>query len=596
MAENIALYLALILFAGMSAQWISWRFGLPSILLLLVFGFIIGPITGLLNPDTFFDDLLFPFVSLSVAIILFEGGLTLKFKELKAVGNVVLQLILIGIPVTLILSAFFAYTVLGFSLQISILFGSILVVTGPTVILPILRQVKPSSRMNSILKWEGIVNDPIGALIAILVFEAILASGLTEATMFTIFGLLKTIFLSSLLGVIGAVLIVFLIKRDLLPEYLQSGVSLTFAIAVFVISNLFQKESGLFAVTIMGIVIANQNKVGVSHIIEFKENLRVLLISVLFIILAARLKIETLEALGWTSIIFTAILILLIRPVAVFISTIKTDLTNSEKIFVSSMAPRGIVAAAVSALFALELTEAGIEEASVLVPITFMVIIATIAVYGLSAAPLAKYLKLAEPNAQGCLIFGASPFAISLGNVLKKNNYVVMIVDNNRDNIKKAKMDGLKTYYGSATSDYIVDEIDYYGLGKVLSLTPNDEVNALASLNFSKIFDGNQVFQLPSFNSGKDGKKEVAKELKGKILFGKQYNAVYLNDLMRQGYVIKTSKITDQFRYEHFNEKYGANIIVPLFIIDKLSLIPVTEEFELDLKPGQKLISLLKDE
>ena len=165
-----------------------------------------------------------------------------------------------------------------------------------------------------------------------------------------------------------------------------------------------------------------------------------------------------------------------------------------------------------------------------------------------------------------------------------------MIVDNNRDNIKKAKMDGLKTYYGSATSDYIVDEIDYYGLGKVLSLTPNDEVNALASLNFSKIFDGNQVFQLPSFNSGKDGKKEVAKELKGKILFGKQY------DLMRQGYVIKTSKITDQFRYEHFNEKYGANIIVPLFIIDKLSLIPVTEEFELDLKPGQKLISLLKDE
>jgi NhaP-type Na+/H+ or K+/H+ antiporter len=593
---NIALYLALILTAGVFAQWLSWRFGLPSILLLLIFGFIIGPITGLLNPDKFFDDLLFPFVSLSVAVILFEGGLTLKFKELKVVGNVVLQLILIGIPITLILSAFFAYAVLGFSLKISMLFGAILVVTGPTVILPILRQVKPTSRINSILKWEGIVNDPIGALIAILVFEAILASGFREATMFTIFGLLKTVFLSSLLGFIGAVLIVVLIKRDLIPEYLQSGVSLTFALAVFVLSNLFQKESGLFAVTIMGIVIANQNKVVVSHIIEFKENLRLLLISVLFIILAARLNVETLEALGWTSVIFTVLLILIIRPVTVFISTIKTDLKKNEKIFISSMAPRGIVAAAVSALFALELTEAGVQEASVLVPITFMVIIATIAVYGLSAAPLARYLKLAEPNAQGCLIFGASPFAINLGNVLKKNNYSVVIVDNNRENLKKAKMDGLKTYHGSATSDYIVDEIDYYGLGKVLSLTPNDEVNALASLNFSKIFDGNQVFQLPSSTEGQDQKKEVARELKGKILFGNRFNALYLNELIRQGYIIKTSKITEQFKYENFKEKYGANIIVPLFVIDKLDLIPVTEDFELDLKTGQILISLLKDE
>ncbi len=595
MTEHIALGLASILAAGIAAQWLSWRLGLPSILLLLVFGFILGPITGVLKPDEFFGDLLFPFVSLSVAIILFEGGLTLKFKELKSVGSIVLRLIVIGIPITLILAAFFAYTVLGFSFQISILFGSILVVTGPTVILPILRQVKPKSKINSILKWEGIVNDPIGALIAILVFEAILATGFEEATIITALGLLKTIFLSSLVGVVGAVILIFLLKRDLIPDYLQNSISLTLALVVFVISNLFQKESGLFAVTIMGIIIANQNKVVVSHIIEFKENIRLLLISVLFIILAARLKVETLEALGWQSFVFTGILIALIRPAAVFISTIKSKVSFKEKVFVSSMAPRGIVAAAVSALFALELQEAGISEAAVLVPITFMVIVATIAVYGLSAAPLAKYLKLAEPNAQGCLIIGASPFARSMGKVLRNLNFHVVLVDTNWQNISQARMEGFSNYYGSVTSDYIIDEIDYYGLGKMLSLTPNDEVNSLAAINFSKVFGSNQVFQLPSLNKKKEEKQHVARDLKGKILFGKKNDFQYLNDLISNGYIIKSSKITEKYSYKDLIENYGKDEIIPLFVIADGSLNPVTMETKLDIKRGQVLISLLKD-
>ena len=594
MTEHIVVGLASILAAGIAAQWLSWRLGLPSILLLLVFGFILGPITNLLNPDEFFGDLLFPFVSLSVAIILFEGGLTLKYKELKEVGSVVLRLILIGIPITLILAAFFAYSVLGFSFEISLLFGSILVVTGPTVILPILRQVKPKSNINSILKWEGIVNDPIGALIAILVFEAILSAGFEEASIITILGLLKTIFLSSLVGVIGAVIIIFLLKKDLIPDYLQNSISLTLAIVVFVISNLFQKESGLFAVTIMGIIIANQKKVVVSHIIEFKENIRLLLISVLFIILAARLNIETLEALGWQSFVFTAILIALIRPAAVFISTIKSKISFSDKIFISSMAPRGIVAAAVSALFALELQEAGVEEAAVLVPITFMVIIATIAVYGLSAAPLAKYLKLAEPNAQGCLIIGASPFARNMGRVLLDLNFHVVLVDTNWQNISQARMEGFSNYYGSVTSDHIIDEIDYYGLGKMLSLTSNDEVNSLAALNFSKIFGSNQVYQLPSLNKKKEEKNYVARELKGKILFGKKYDFQYLNDIISEGYTIKSSKITEKYNYKNLIENYGEDEIIPLFIIADGNLNPVIMENEIDIKIDNVLISLVK--
>lgn len=596
MAEHIVMGLAAILTAGIAAQWLSWRLGLPSILLLLIFGFIMGPITGVLNPDEFFGELLFPFVSLSVAIILFEGGLTLKFKELKSVGGVVLKLILIGIPVTLVMATAFAYYLLDFPFSIALLFGSILVVTGPTVILPILRHVKPKSNINSILKWEGIVNDPIGALIAILVFEAILAAGFKEATFITIFGLVKTVFLSSLLGVIGAFIMVFFMKRDLIPDYLQNSISLTLALVVFVISNMFQKESGLFAVTIMGIILANQKKVVITHIIEFKENIRLLLISVLFIILAARLKIETFEMLGWTSALFAFIVIALIRPAAVFLSTIRTKLKFKEKIFVSAMAPRGIVAAAVSALFALELQNAGIEGASVLVPITFIVIIATISVYGLSAAPLAKFLKLAQPNAQGCLIIGASPFARNLGKVLHDKGYRVVMVDTNRRNIVQARMEGITTFYGSVTSDYIIDEIDYYGLGKMLSLTPNEEVNSLAAINFSKVFGSNQVFQLPSTSKKKEERNDVARELKGRILFGKEYNLLYLNDLVQKGYKVKSSKLTEKYSYKELVEKYGKEEVIPLFIINEEILEAVTEDMELKLKPGQVVISLVRED
>lgn len=595
MSEDIILGLAAILAAGIAAQWVSWRIGFPSILLLLVFGFILGPITGVFNPDELFGDLLFPIVSLSVAIILFEGGLTLKFSELKAVGNVVLRLIIIGIPVTLILATFFAYSVLGFSFQISLLFGSILVVTGPTVILPILRQVKPNSRINSILKWEGIVNDPIGALIAILVFESILVAGFKEATIITILGLAKTVFLSSVLGVLGALIFVVFMKRDLLPDYLQNSVSLTLAIVVFVASNMFQKESGLFAVTIMGIILANQKTVVISHIIEFKENLRLLLISVLFIILASRLKLETLEELGWHSAVFVVLLIFLIRPLAVFISTIKTKLTVKEKIFVSSMAPRGIVAAAVSALFALELQNAGIAEAKVLIPITFIVILSTISIYGLSAAPLAKYLKLAEPNAQGCLIIGASPIARNIGKALKENGFHVVLVDTNWQNISEARMEGFNTYFGSVTSDYITEEIDYYGLGKMLSLTPNEEVNSLAALNFSKIFDRNKVYQLPSPQDYREGRDNVSREFKAKLLFGQKYNSNYLNDLLKKGHVVKSSLITEKYSFSELMEKYSDKEIIPLFVIDEGKLEPLTENILPELEPGQTVISLLRE-
>ncbi len=340
MQINFVTGLALIIFFGILAQWVSWRFRLPSILLLLIAGFIAGPISGLIIPDDYFGELLFPIVSISVAVILFEGGLSLKLSELRSVGKVVVRLITIGISLTWILTTAAAYYLLGLNFSLSVLLGAILVVTGPTVIMPILRHVKPNHQINSMLKWEGIINDPIGAVLSILVFEVIIASGITEAGTTLIFGVIKTILLSGVVGLSCGYLILLSIKHKLIPDFLHNSISLALVISVFAMANLIQKESGLFAVTIMGVFLANQKTVNVKHIIDFKENLRVILISFLFIILSARLKIADLQMLNVNSFIFVAALMLVIRPVSVYASTLNQNKLEGKTLFIMDGAAR----------------------------------------------------------------------------------------------------------------------------------------------------------------------------------------------------------------------------------------------------------------
>ena len=278
MPEHILIGLGAIIVLGVIAQWLAWRLQLPAILLLLVFGFLAGPGTGLLRPDELFGDLLFPVVSLSVAIILFEGSLSLKFHELRDGGAVVARLTTIGIAVTWLLASTAAHVAVGLSLPIALLLGAILVVTGPTVIIPLLRQVRPVGRVGSVVKWEGIVNDPIGAILAVLVFEAVVASGAGMPSIL-IAGVLKALLLGSLLGLLGAALLVAILRYYAVPDSLQNSVATMLVVVVFLVSNAVQSESGLLAVTVMGIALANQRLAAIRHIYEFKENLRVILIA-----------------------------------------------------------------------------------------------------------------------------------------------------------------------------------------------------------------------------------------------------------------------------------------------------------------------------
>jgi NhaP-type Na+/H+ or K+/H+ antiporter len=588
--------LASIIFLGAAAQWLSWRLRLPSILLLLIFGFLSGPVLGWVKPDQFFGSLLFPIVSISVAVILFEGGLNLKLSELKGAGGIIRNLVTLGIIITWILTSLAAFYILKLEFSLSILFGAILVVTGPTVIMPILTHVRPKGSVNSILKWEGIVNDPIGALLGILIFEVILTRGVGEATATLVFGILKTILLSFTVGLAGAYVVILMLKYRLIPDFLQNSISLAIVVGVFALGNFFQEESGLFSVTIMGVILANQKRVTVKHIIEFKENLRTILISVLFIILAARLDFSDLKLLNFSSFLFTISLIVLIRPAAVYLSTIGSAINWKEKLYLAWMAPRGVVAASITSIFAIELVTAGHAQAEHLVPLVFLVIIATIIVYGLSAEPLAIKLGISNSNPQGCLILGSHPLGRAIGKALTEKEIKVLMIDSNYNNIRAAKMGGLPAFHGSILSESILEEIDLSGIGRLLAITPNKEVNSLAALYFSKIFGSNEVYQLSVEEDEQTKGKKVSQDLRGRILFGTDFTYNYLVRRFHNDQQLKSSNITEKFNFDSFLQKYSGDVAIPFFIIDQNKNLAIfTNEDRPKTQKGDTLIGLFKE-
>ncbi|TYP91714.1 sodium/proton antiporter, CPA1 family [Fodinibius salinus] len=583
MSANLLIGITSILVFGIGAQWLAWKTKLPAILLLLISGILAGPVFNLLDPDLLMGDLLTPFISVSVAIILFEGGLSLRFSELKDVGSVIGKLVTVGVVITWVISGFAAYYIFDFGMELSILLGAILVVTGPTVIIPLLRQVRPSGQVGSILKWEGIVIDPIGAMLAVLVFEVILSTSFSAATSVAIMSIVKTIFFGTIVGLAGAALIYFLLKRHLLPDYLQNPVNLMVVVAVFTISHMLQHESGLWATTLMGIALANQKTARINHIVEFKENLRVLLLSALFILLAARVELSNLLAsLNWGIVLFLVILIVIARPLSVYISTLFSEVNWREKLFLSWMAPRGVVAASISSIFAIQLAANGFEKANQLVPIVFIVIISTVIIYGIPAAWVARKLGVAKPVPNGVLILGAHKWSLKIAETIKNEGFKVLVADSNWKNTAKAKSRGLETYQGNILSELALEELDLDGVGRMLSLTPNDEVNSLAALRFGEIFGRSHVFQLAPNTQGHSDNKDVTSHLSGRLLFHDALNFERISKIISQKGSISVQKITDELSFEEFKEQ-NDNFIIPLFVIASNHVI---KPFTVDNPPG----------
>ncbi|ABC31962.1 NhaP-type Na+/H+ and K+/H+ antiporters [Hahella chejuensis KCTC 2396] len=594
MNEHVVVALAAILFFGVASQYIAWKLKLPSILLLLLSGIVLGPTTGVLNPDEIFGDFLFPAISFAVAIILFEGGLSLKLAELKTSSTAVRSLVSVGILITWFLAFILSWITLDVPWILALLIGAILTVTGPTVVLPLLMLIRPKGQVNSILKWEGILNDPIGALLTVLVYEAVVSTSVGKATTLFLSGFLLTVVVGGLMGLIAGMLVATALRHHWIPEFLGNTFTLAMVMCLFTASNLIQHESGLFSVTIMGIYLGNQRLVSIRNLVGFKEDLRVLLLSSMFIVLAARLDVQDLEHIHAGSFAFLLLLVFLVRPIAVWASTVKSNLSWKEKLFLSSMAPRGIVAAAVASLFAVRLQGIGYEEAEALPPTMFLIIMGTILIYGLGARPLAKKLALSDDNPQGCIILGSNAFTNALAKALKNENVSVLIVDARWSNIKEARMEGTPTLLGNVLSEQLLERVNYTGMGRFLALTPNLELNSLACIRFSDIFGVKEVYQLGEPEDKDKPAQWIPEDLSGVALFSTQATYNHIMKRLNHGAVIKRTPLTKDFTYEQFKEKNQDQDPLPLCLVGEnggLSFFTVKKN--LQPKPGQVLISLV---
>lgn len=593
MSVSIALLLASIGILSLFCQWLAWRLRVPAILFLLAGGIAAGPMFNWLDPQQLFGDLLFPVISLAVAIILFEGSLTLKYEEIRGHGKMVRNLIPVGTIVTATIGTLTAYWALDISVEVALLFGAISIVTGPTVIAPLLRSVKPAARLANILRWEGIIIDPVGALLAVLVFEGIVSWG--QGNVFghslLIFG--KTLAIGFLMGAAAGWLNGIVLRKHLIPQYLHNAGTLSFMLGAYALSNEMAHESGLLTVTIMGIWMANMKQVPIESILEFKESLSVLLISALFIILAARIEFAAIADLGWGLVTVLVVLILVARPLSIFLSAIGTTLTWRDKLFLSWVAPRGIVAAAVSALFAFQLQSLGYESAGMLVPLVFMLIITTVTIQSLTARPIARLLNVAEPADYGFLILGANQVARQIATVLKKLDVPVVLTDTNWENVRLARMENLQVYFGNPVSEHASTHLDLTGIGNLLVISPYKQMNSLASYHFLDWFGGGCVYGLSEGDHDQKSRHQTAEKIQQtRGLFG-DISYAKLASLSSQGYKVKTTSFNEAFTYEDFQAQYDQQAL-PLFTIDQREHIhAVTETTELKLGKGWTLISLV---
>ncbi|HCG80329.1 MAG TPA: sodium:proton antiporter [Oceanospirillales bacterium] len=557
-------FIGLISFAS---QWLAWRVKLPAILFLLASGLLIGPVTQQFNPDALFGDLLFPLISLAVAIILFEGSLTLDLKEIRSQKGVVQRLITIGAGITWAVVAVATHYLFGLSWELSILFGALTVVTGPTVIVPMLRTVRPNADVGNILRWEGILIDPLGALLVVVVYEFIVAQGQAQGAVSGMLAFVEIIASGTVLGLTAGWILGFILKRRWVPEYLENMATLTMVFLSFSVANMLAHESGLLAVTLMGMWLANQKDIRIGEILNFKEHLTVLLISGLFIILAARLTLDDLIALGWMPFALLAIMQFVARPLSVWVSAIGSTLSWQEKSLLSWIAPRGIVAAAVSALFAIKLEQSGETEAAILVPLTFSVIFGTVVLQSATSRMMARWLGVAEPPPNGFLIVGANNIARTIALELKKNKVDVLLTDSNWDNIRAARMDGLRTFYGNPVSEYAEQRLDLVGLGKLLGLSPERSINTVAGMRFGNEFGQHNIFALRTSVDARLSEMHIdGEEHRGQYLFSEDLTYSKFSSMLAQGAELHSTRLSSEFTWNDFQQQNGKDAI-PLFAI-----------------------------
>ncbi|MEE9361946.1 MAG: cation:proton antiporter [Cellulophaga sp.] len=598
-----------IIILGILAQWVAWRFKIPAILPLILIGLLVGPISAeFLTEDgqKFIEPIwngekglfpghgLFYFVSLAIGIILFEGGLTLKVGEIKNIGSVITKLITVGALITFIGAGVATHYIFDLSWQISFLFSGLIIVTGPTVITPILRNVPLKKDISAILKWEGILIDPIGALVAVLVFEFISVGGGQEFTKTALAEFGKIVLFGCTFGFTFAHALNFSIKKNWIPHYLLNVFSLASVLGVFVLSDTFAHESGLLSVVVMGMVLGNINATYLKELLYFKESLSVLLISILFILLSANINMEDLELIyNWRTVALFAVVILIIRPLGVFVSSRGSTLKTNEKLFISWVGPRGIVAAGIASLFGLKLTQTGVVGAEYITPLVFMIVLGTVLLNATTARIFAKIVGVFLKKSEGILIIGASKASLLIAEYLKKNDRHVVLIDNNASNIEKAIEMKLDAFVADIYADSLADNIELNDIGYLMALTGNSDINKYAIAKFKNKFGENGAFRLvdaDEMNSSENNPKEG--------LFFHTDDFIKLTEIARKYSAISEIAIENKEHYQSLIKITKEDIdILPLFLKTpngELSIIPSYSDAIKDTIEGYQLVYLGK--
>ncbi|SKA95143.1 cation:proton antiporter [Sporosarcina newyorkensis] len=594
--EEVALISVVsILALGIFSQWLAWRIQWPSIFIMSIAGLLIGPLLGLVNPELALGELYSPLISLAVAIILFEGSSNLDVREIKDISKSVFRVVTMGAFLAWILGSLTAHFIAGLTWEVSFIIGGLFVVTGPTVIIPLLRNAKLKARTAAVLKWEGIIVDPAGPLLALFAYEVIKVLTNENLSLNYLLNFFGGAGLAVLLGLVMGTLIGIMVNKGQFPEYLKSPVILAFVLLCFTMAEVIMHETGMLAVTVMGLVLGRSKRYvsSIGNVGHFVENVSVMLTSTVFILLTASLARETIAQIFTLPIIgFVLVMLFFVRPVSIWLSTIGTELVWREKLLIGWIAPRGIVALTVAGYFAATLAEDGYEEASLLTALTFALVFITVCAHGFTLGPLAKKLNLASNEPPGVLIVGASSFSIGLAEQLKEMNIPVLIVDPSEGRLRPAVEKGIATFTGQILSERSRFSIDLAPYDTILSMTGDASYNALITQSFAPEFGFNNTFSLTAAPSHQMSKSELPISLKAHLLFQEGATFPELNRKINTDYEIGV------LDWQVPESDIGTKEILPenttpLFIMKRnKTIVFSTLQRKISLDPGDQLVAL----
>ncbi|MCK0148439.1 cation:proton antiporter [Marivita sp. S6314] len=582
--------IALIGALGVGAQWLAWRLNLPAIVLMLAAGLLVGPVLGILDPSVALGDLLQPIVAIAVAIILFEGGLTLNFKSLTDAATGVKRLVIVGAPVGWVLSASVLHYVGGLSWATSAVFGGIMIVTGPTVIAPLLRQARLRRRPAALLQWEAIVNDPVGALAAVLAFEVVLVWSAAASAQEAITSLIVGIAIATAVGIASGLGLSRAFQQAWVPEYMKVPVLFVVVLCTFAATDSVLHESGLLAVTIMGVLIANAHLPSHAELHRFKEHATILLVSGVFILLAANMSQDTLRAMNWQTLATVAAVILFARPVTVLVALAFSNVPWAERLLVAFTGPRGVVLVAVAGLFGDRLVQAGIEDAAGVSALAFALVAGTVVLHGFSLKPLAKALGLTASTTPGVLIVGGNKWSVELGKILTLQDIPVMVSDPNRSHLRDAREAGLRIYSGDILSEAAEHWLDLMAYEKVIAATDNDAYNTLVATDLAPEFGRENVYQLNRETS--DSARYALPPKLGGRKIGANETYRQLQHRMWDGWEFRATTLSDEFSMQDWRDTNPDGVLFAE-IGPKGALRILNADAEVKDQPGTRLISMV---